>query len=73
MVLIRKGFAHLRPGKDYDRLYDAALAAPVRTDRRDQCYPALFCALRRDAQCGARVMSPTLALLVKREQGDFVV
>ena len=22
---IRKGFAHLRPGKDYDRLYDAAL------------------------------------------------
>ena len=55
---IRDGFEHLRPGSDYDRLYDAAIG--INATR-------LFSVLYGVTLNVGRVMSPTLALLVQRE------
>lgn len=64
---IRKGFAHLRPGKDYDRLYDAALCRAGADWIVGINATRLFSVLYGATLNVGRVMSPTLALLVKRE------
>lgn len=64
---IRKGFAHLRPGKAYDRLYDAALCRAGADWIVGINATRLFSVLYGATLNVGRVMSPTLALLVKRE------
>ena len=64
---IREGFAHLRPGKDYDRLYDAALCRAGADWIVGINATRLFSVLYGATLNVGRVMSPTLALLVKRE------
>ena len=64
---IRDGFAHLRPGKDYDRLYDAALCRAGADWLVGINATRLFSVLYGVTLNVGRVMSPTLALLVQRE------
>ena len=64
---IREGFAHLRPGKDYDRLYDAALCRAGADWIVGINATRLFSVLYGATLNVGRVMSPTLSLLVKRE------
>ena len=64
---IREGFAHLRPGHDYDGLYQAALCR-AKADwlvgiNATRLYSVMY---HRTLNVG-RVMSPTLALLTQRE------
>jgi DNA topoisomerase-3 len=64
---IRKGFDHLRPGSEYDRLADAA-SGRSRADwlvgmNLSRAYSLLY---REDLSVG-RVQTPTLAMLVDRE------
>ena len=65
---IREGFAHLRPGKDYDNLYRAAVARAesdwvvgINATR------ALTCRYNAQLSCG-RVQTPTLAMIAAREE-----
>ncbi len=64
---IREGFAHLRPGKEYDRLYDAALCRAGADWLVGINATRLFSVLYGVTLNVGRVMSPTLALLVQRE------
>lgn len=64
---IREGFARLRPGSDYDRLYDAALCRAGADWLVGINATRLFSVLYGVTLNVGRVMSPTLALLVKRE------
>ena len=64
---IREGFAHLRPGREYDRLYDAALCRAGADWLVGINATRLFSVLYGVTLNVGRVMSPTLALLVKRE------
>ena len=64
---IRDGFAHLRPGKEYDRLYDAALCRAGADWLVGINATRLFSVLYGVTLNVGRVMSPTLALLVQRE------
>lgn len=64
---IRDGFAHLRPGKDYENLYHAAVARAqsdwvvgINATR------ALTCKYNAQLSCG-RVQTPTLAMIAARE------
>ena len=64
---IREGFSHLQPSADYDSLYRAALCR-ARADwlvgiNATRLYSCLY---HRTLNIG-RVMTPTLALIVKRE------
>ncbi len=65
---IRDGFASLRPGADYDRLYDAALCRAGADWLVGINATRLFSVLYGTTLNVGRVMSPTLALLVQREQ-----
>lgn len=65
---IREGFAHLRPGKDYENLYHAAVARAesdwvvgINATR------ALTCKYNAQLSCG-RVQTPTLAMIAAREE-----
>lgn len=65
---IRDGFAHLKPGKDYDALYRAAVARAqsdwvvgINATR------ALTCKYNAQLSCG-RVQTPTLAMIAAREE-----
>ena len=64
---IRDGFAHLKDGEDYDRLYEAALCR----ERADWIVginaTRLFSSLYGQTLNVGRVMTPTLALTVARE------
>ena len=64
---IRDGFAHLKGGEDYDRLYEAALCR----ERADWIVginaTRLFSSLYGQTLNVGRVMTPTLALTVARE------
>lgn len=64
---IRDGFAHLKDGEDYDRLYEAALCR----ERADWIVginaTRLFSSLYGQTLNVGRVMTPTLALTVVRE------
>lgn len=64
---IRDGFCHLKPGTEYDALFEAALCR----ERSDWIVginaTRLFSVLYRNTLNVGRVMSPTLALTVMRE------
>ena len=64
---IRKGFDHLRPGSDYDKLYDAAVCRAGADWLIGINATRLFSVLYGVTLNVGRVMSPTLALLVQRE------
>lgn len=64
---IREGFAHLRPGIDYDRLYQAAVCRAEADWLVGINATRLFSVLYGATLNVGRVMSPTLALLVRRE------
>ena len=64
---IRDGFEHLRPGKNYDRLYDAAVCRAGADWLVGINATRLFSVLYGVTLNVGRVMSPTLALLVQRE------
>ena len=64
---IRDGFEHLRPGSDYDKLYDAALCRAGADWLVGINVTRLFSVLYGVTLNVGRVMSPTLALLVQRE------
>lgn len=64
---IRDGFEHLRPGSDYDKLYDAALCRAGADWLIGINATRLFSVLYGVTLNVGRVMSPTLALLVQRE------
>lgn len=65
---IRDGFASLRPGAEYDRLYDAALCRAGADWLVGINATRLFSVLYGATLNVGRVMSPTLALLVQREK-----
>ena len=66
-LAIQEGFAHLRPGSDYDALYEAALCR----ERADWLVginaTRLFSTLYGQTLNVGRVMTPTLAMAVMRE------
>lgn len=64
---IREGFDHLRPGSDYDKLYDAAVCRVGADWLIGINATRLFSVLYGVTLNVGRVMSPTLALLVQRE------
>ena len=66
---IREGFAHLKPGKEYDSLYDAALCRQQADWLVGINGTRLFTVLYggRVLKVG-RVQTPTLAMLVEREE-----
>ena len=65
---IREGFHSLRPGADYDRLYRAALCRSQADWLVGINATRLFSVLYKQTLNVVRVMTPTLALLVQREQ-----
>ena len=64
---IREGFDRLRPGSDYDKLYDAAVCRAGADWLIGINATRLFSVLYGVPLNVGRVMSPTLALLVQRE------
>ena len=64
---IREGFANLRPGSHYDKLYDAAVCRSGADWLIGINATRLFSVLYGVTLNVGRVMSPTLALLVQRE------
>ena len=64
---IRDGFEHLRPGSDYDNLYEAAVCRAGADWLIGINATRLFSVLYGITLNVGRVMSPTLALLVQRE------
>ena len=65
---IRDGFAHLRPGKDYEDLYHAAVArAEADWEVGITATRALTCKYNAQLSCG-RVQTPTLAMIASREE-----
>ncbi len=64
---IREGFAHLRPGKEYEALYHAAVAR-AKSDWvvGINATRALTCKYNAQLSCG-RVQTPTLAMIAARE------
>lgn len=64
---IKEGFENLRPGTEYDSLYEAALCR----ERADWIVginaTRLFSCLYRHTLNVGRVMTPTLAMVVMRE------
>lgn len=64
---IREGFAHLRDGKEYESLYDAAMCrAEADWLVGINATRALTCKYNAQLSCG-RVQTPTLAMIAKRE------
>ena len=65
---IREGFSHLRPGKDYENLYHAAVArAEADWEVGINATRALTCKYNAQLSCG-RVQTPTLAMIASREE-----
>lgn len=65
---IREGFAHLKPGRDYDNLYHAAVArAEADWEVGINATRALTCKYNAQLSCG-RVQTPTLAMIAAREE-----
>ncbi len=65
---IREGFAHLKDGREYDRLYDAAMCrAEADWLVGINATRALTCKYNAQLSCG-RVQTPTLAMIAKREE-----
>jgi DNA topoisomerase-3 len=71
---IREGFANLKDGREYDRLYDAAMCrAEADWLVGINATRALTCKYNAQLSCG-RVQTPTLAMIARREKAirDFV-
>lgn len=65
---IRDGFNNLKPGKDYENLYESAVArAEADWVVGINATRALTCKHNAQLSCG-RVQSPTLAMIAKREE-----
>lgn len=65
---IREGFAHLKDGKEYQNLYDAAVArAEADWLVGMNATRALTCKYNAQLSCG-RVQTPTVAMIAKREE-----
>lgn len=65
---IREGFAHLKDGKEYEKLYQAAVArAESDWIVGMNATRALTCKYNASLSCG-RVQTPTLAMIAKREE-----
>lgn len=65
---IREGFANLKPGKDYENLYDAAVCrAQADWLVGINATRALTCKYNAQLSCG-RVQTPTLAIIAERER-----
>ncbi len=65
---IREGFANLKPGKDYDNLYRAAVCrAEADWLVGINATRALTCKYNAQLSCG-RVQTPTLSMIAKREE-----
>lgn len=65
---IREGFAHLKDGRTYDNLYQAAVArAESDWIVGMNATRALTCKYNASLSCG-RVQTPTLAMIAKREE-----
>ena len=65
---IQEGFSHLRPGKDYEDLYHAAVArAEADWEVGINATRALTCKYNAQLSCG-RVQTPTLAMIDAREE-----
>ena len=64
---IREGFAHLRPGREYDGLHQAALCRSKADWLVGINATRLFSVMYHRTLNVGRVVSPTLALLVQRE------
>ena len=64
---IREGFNHLRDGKEYDRLYEAALSRSKADWIVGINGTRLFTTLYNKKLVVGRVQTPTLAMLVERE------
>lgn len=64
---IREGFQHLKPGHEYDRLYNAALARSKADWIVGINGTRLFSTLYHKKLVVGRVQTPTLAMLVERE------
>lgn len=65
---IQEGFAHLRNGKDYEPLYDAAVSrAEADWLVGINATRALTCKYNAQLSCG-RVQTPTLAMIAAREE-----
>ena len=65
---IQEGFSHLRPGKDYENLYHAAVArAEADWEVGINATRALTCKYNAQLSCG-RVQTPTLAMIAAREE-----
>ncbi|MGI6684043.1 MAG: DNA topoisomerase III [Bacillota bacterium] len=65
---IREGFAHLKPGKDYNKLFDAAVCrAEADWLVGLNVTRALTCKFNAQLNAG-RVQTPTLAMIVAREE-----
>lgn len=65
---IREGFAHLKDGKEYEPLYDAAMCrAEADWMVGINATRALTCKYNAQLSCG-RVQTPTLAMIAKREE-----
>ena len=65
---IREGFSHLRDGRDYNSLYDAAVSrAEADWLVGINATRALTCKYNAQLSCG-RVQTPTLAMIAAREE-----
>lgn len=65
---IREGFAHLKDGREYDHLYDAAMSrAEADWLVGINATRALTCKYNAQLSCG-RVQTPTLAMIAAREK-----
>ena len=64
---IREGFEHLRPGSDYDGLYQSALCRAKADWLVGINATRLYSVMYRHTLNVGRVMSPTLALIAQRE------
>lgn len=65
---IKEGFSHLKDGKDYENLYQAAVArAEADWIVGMNATRALTCKYNASLSCG-RVQTPTLAMIAKREE-----
>lgn len=65
---IREGFAHLKPGKEYENLYRAAVSrAEADWLVGINATRALTCKYNAQLSCG-RVQTPTLAMIAQREE-----
>ncbi len=68
---IREGFAHLKDGKEYEPLYDAAMCrAEADWLVGINATRALTCKYNAQLSCG-RVQTPTLAMIAARKSGTL--